>query len=82
MARSSCSALAVAATAHGYPTTHGTPALREAIAGMEQAYADGQEALRNGDFAAYDEAQKELKRYLEQAAAAQPEGGSADLEGN
>ena len=64
------------------PAASDPEALREAIEGMEQAYADGQEALREGDFAAYDEAQKELKRYLEQAAAAQPEGGSADLEGN
>lgn len=64
------------------PEASDPQALREAIAGMEQAYTDGQEALKNGDFAAYDKAQKELKKYLEQAAAAQPDGGSADLEGN
>ncbi|WP_068325606.1 UPF0182 family membrane protein [Janibacter terrae] len=56
--------------------------LREAIAGMQKAYKDGQDALKEGDFAAYDEAQKELKEQLEEAAEAQPGGGSADLEGS
>src|SRR5699024_6676200 len=64
------------------PAKSDPQALREAIAGMEKAYADGQKALKDGDFAAYDKAQKQLKKYLEQAAAAQPDGGSADLEGN
>ncbi|WP_435203001.1 UPF0182 family membrane protein [Janibacter sp. GS2] len=54
--------------------------LSTAIAGMEKAYEEGQEALKEGDFAAYDKAQKELKKHLQDAAAAQPEGGSADLE--
>ena len=56
--------------------------LRSAIAGMEKAYEEGQEALEKGDFTAYDKAQKELKKHLEDAAEAQPEGGSANLEGN
>ena len=56
--------------------------LSTAIAGMEKAYKDGQEALEKGDFTAYDKAQKQLKKHLEDAAAAQPEGGSADLEDN
>lgn len=54
--------------------------LNTAIAGMQKAYKDGQDALKEGDFAAYDKAQKELKKHLEDAAEAQPEGGSADLE--
>ncbi len=49
---------------------------------MQKAYKDGQDALKEGDFAAYDEAQKELKEQLEEAAEAQPGGGSADLEGS
>ena len=56
--------------------------LRSAIAGMQKAYKDGQDALKKGDFAAYDEAQKELKKQLEEAAKVQPGGGSADLEGS
>lgn len=54
--------------------------LRQAIAGMQKAYKDGQDALKKGDFAAYDEAQKELKKQLEEAAKVQPGGGSADLD--
>ncbi|WP_434967822.1 UPF0182 family membrane protein [Janibacter indicus] len=53
--------------------------LRSAIAGMQKAYKDGQDALKKGDFAAYDKAQKELKLQLEEAAKAQPGGGSVDL---
>ena len=49
---------------------------------MEKAYEEGQEALEKGDFTAYDKAQKQLKKHLEDAAEAQPEGGSANLEGN
>lgn len=54
--------------------------LSAAIAGMEKAYEEGQEALEKGDFTAYDEAQKQLKKHLGDAAEAQPEGGSANLE--
>ncbi|WP_084342806.1 UPF0182 family membrane protein [Janibacter corallicola] len=56
--------------------------LRTEIEGMEEAYAEGQKALKKGDFAAYDEAQKELREHLEEAARLQPGGGSADLGGN
>ncbi|WP_084349144.1 UPF0182 family membrane protein [Janibacter limosus] len=56
--------------------------VRSAIAGMQKAYKEGQDALKKGDFAAYDTAQKELKKQLEEAVKAQPGGGSADLEGN
>lgn len=56
--------------------------LRDAVAGMQEAYKEGQDALKQGDFAAYDAAQKKLKKNLEDAVAAQPGGGSADLEGN
>ena len=54
--------------------------LRAAISGMEQAYKEGQDALKKGDFAAYDKAQKELRKHLEDAAEAQPGGGSATLD--
>nr|WP_257909981.1 hypothetical protein [Janibacter limosus] len=47
---------------------------------MQKAYKDGRDALKKGDFAAYDEAQKELKKQLEEAAKLQPGGGSADLD--
>lgn len=63
----------------GKDTTDGQK-LSAAISGMEKAYTEGQDALKEGDFAAYDKAQKELKKHLEDAASAQPEGGSANLE--
>ncbi len=62
------------------PATTDAEKLAAAIKGMQKAYADGQEALTKGDFAAYDKAQKQLKKHLEDAAAAQPGGGSAQLE--
>ena len=54
--------------------------LRDAIADMEQAYEDGQTALEEGDFTAYDEAQQRLRSALREAAENQPEGGSVTLD--
>jgi uncharacterized protein len=44
--------------------------LTQAIADAEQAYADGQAALKKGDFTAYGEAQQRLSDALARAAAA------------
>ncbi|WP_370893590.1 UPF0182 family protein [Janibacter sp. GXQ6167] len=54
-------------------------ALDEAIKEARDAYAEGQEALKSGNFAAYDEAQKKLKAAIDKAAENQPGGGSIDL---
>ena len=45
-----------------------------AIADAQKAFADGEAALRAGDFTAYGEAQKRLKDALARAAAASPTG--------
>jgi uncharacterized protein len=46
-------------------------ALAQAIDAAQQAYADGQTALADGDFAAYGAAQDRLERALQQIAAAE-----------
>lgn len=50
---------------------------------MQAAYTAGQEALKSGDFTAYDQAQKRLDAALKKAAAlapqAQPRRGGSDL---
>lgn len=46
------------------------PALTQAIADAQKAYADGQTALKKGDFTAYGEAQQRLSAALARAAAA------------
>jgi len=63
-------------TTPGTPTTPTTPSgdLATAIADAQKAYADGEAALKAGDFAAYGEAQKRLKEALARAAAAAPSG--------
>jgi len=55
------------------PTTSGTgsAALRSALASAQQAMADSQKALKNGDFAAYGAAQNRLKSAIAAAIAAQ-----------
>ena len=55
------------------PPDSGTP-LATAIADAQKAFADGEAALRAGDFTAYGEAQKRLKDALARAAAASPTG--------
>lgn len=50
--------------------------LQAALQAAEQAYQDGQQALQNGDWAAYGEAQQQLQDALERARqASQPTGG-------
>ena len=50
------------------------PALKAALAEAQKAFADGQDALKKGDFAAYGEAQKRLQTAIAKAVAAQPSG--------
>ena len=61
-------------------------ALTAALAAAQKAYADGQEALKQGDFDAYGKAQETLKEALDRAAAAQrqiaQEGQAAEPEGD
>jgi uncharacterized membrane protein (UPF0182 family) len=60
-------------TTSNTPTTSGTgsTALRAALASAQQAMADSQKALKNGDFAAYGAAQNRLKSAIAAAIAAQ-----------
>ena len=51
-----------------------TPALKAALADAQKAFADGQAALKKGDFAAYGEAQKRLQAAITEAVAAAPSG--------
>ena len=54
-------------------------ALTKALADIQAAYAAGQTALRNGDFAAYGAAQKQLDDAIRRAVAAAPKGGSVSV---
>jgi uncharacterized membrane protein (UPF0182 family) len=60
------------------PTTGGgtgsNTALQRALADIQDAYADGQAALKKGDFAAYGEAQRRLAAAIQAAIAAAPRG--------
>ncbi len=49
-----------------------TSALAQAIQDIQDAYDEGQAALKKGDFAAYGEAQKKLQEAIERAEAAVP----------
>ena len=51
-----------------------TAALKAALAEVQKAFADGQEALKKGDFTAYGEAQKRLQAAIADAVAAAPSG--------
>jgi uncharacterized membrane protein (UPF0182 family) len=55
-------------------TTQSSAALKAALAAAQQAYADGQTALKNGDFTAYGAAQKRLQAAIAAAVAAAPSG--------
>lgn len=57
-------------TASGSTSPSGNPALAAAVAAAQQAYADGQAALKAGDFTAYGQAQQRLAQALASAAAA------------
>jgi len=48
--------------------------LKAALAEAQKAFADGQDALKKGDFAAYGEAQKRLQAAIADAVAAQSSG--------
>ncbi|MGO4340563.1 UPF0182 family membrane protein [Pedococcus sp. 2YAF34] len=69
-------------TGGGTPTapSAGDPkALAKALADLQAAYADGQAALKKGDFTAYGEAQKRLDDAIQRAVAASPKGGTATV---
>ena len=55
----------------GTPTD---PALKSALAEVQKAFADGQDALKKSDFTAYGEAQKRLQTAIARAVAAQSSG--------
>ena len=50
------------------------PALKAALVEVQQAFTDGQNALKKGDFTAYGEAQKRLQTAIAKAVAAAPSG--------
>lgn len=50
--------------------------LAEAVKDAQEAYTDGQEALKNGDFATYGEAQERLKAALDKVARLQKQLGN------
>ena len=59
----------------------GTPAqqsaaLKAALADVQKAFTDGQDALKKGDWTAYGEAQKRLQSAVQEAIAAQPTGSA------
>ena len=57
----------------GQPTGSAAAQLTAALAEMQAAYTAGQEALKSGDFTAYDQAQKRLDAALKKAAALAPQ---------
>ncbi len=62
------------------PDAEPTGDLAQALEDIQQAYDEGQAALRAGDLAAYAEAQDRLSEAIERAIAAAPEGGSIQLD--
>lgn len=56
------------------PTGGGNPNLQAAIRDAAQAFQEGEQALRDNDFAKYGEAQRRLKEALSRAAAASGKG--------
>ncbi|MDF2093464.1 UPF0182 family protein [Knoellia sp. 3-2P3] len=61
------------------PTGSDAAALAQALEDIQAAYDDGREALKNGDFAAYGEAQKRLDDAIQRAVEAAPQGGTATV---
>ncbi|MEO6144373.1 MAG: UPF0182 family protein, partial [Dermatophilaceae bacterium] len=51
-----------------------SPELKAALAEVQKAFTDGQDALKKGDFTAYGEAQKQLQAAIAKAVAAEPTG--------
>ncbi|MDO5501584.1 MAG: UPF0182 family protein [Actinomycetia bacterium] len=58
----------------GEPREGDPVALAQALADIDQAYKDGEEALRNNDFTGYGEAQQRLQEAIARAVAALPSG--------
>lgn len=56
------------------PSQPNEAALAQALKDAEAAYADGEAALKAGNFAAYGQAQERLKEALKRAVAASPQG--------
>ncbi|WP_405038331.1 UPF0182 family membrane protein [Serinicoccus sp. LYQ131] len=54
--------------------------LAQALADVEAAYEEGQEALADSDWVAYGEAQERLQEAIARAIEASPEGGSVSIE--
>jgi uncharacterized membrane protein (UPF0182 family) len=69
----------------GQPNPPGQPggtdqaALAQALKDIRAAYDAGQQALKDGDFAAYGEAQKRLNDAIQRAVEAAPQGGTATV---
>ena len=58
----------------GNGSTTGDPALKAALAEVQKAFTDGQNALKKGDFTAYGEAQKRLQAAITKAVEVEPVG--------
>ena len=58
----------------GNGSTTGDPALKAALAEVQKAFTDGQDALKKGDFTAYGEAQKRLQAAITKAVEVEPVG--------
>ena len=58
----------------GNGSTAGDPALKAALAEVQKAFTDGQDALKKGDFTAYGEAQKRLQAAITKAVEVEPVG--------
>jgi hypothetical protein len=56
------------------PATPSSAAVKAALADVQKAFTDGQDALKKGDFAAYGAAQKRLQTAIADAVAAAPSG--------
>jgi uncharacterized membrane protein (UPF0182 family) len=56
------------------PTGANATALDQALKDIQSAYDDGRQALKDGDFAAYGEAQKRLNDAIQRAVSAAPQG--------
>ncbi len=63
----------------GTPSSGDVAALDKALQDLQKAFADGQAALKAGDFAKYGEAQKAAQDALARAIAAAPKSGTASV---
>jgi len=62
------------------PTAPADTDLASVVAEIQQAYEDGQDALRDGDWEAYAEAQQRLDDAISRAVELSPEGGSVTVD--